>query len=173
MKRFLGAASAALILASSSALAQAPAQPPAPAMTPNAMSPSAQGDAMGNLDVDIIVAALNDPEGEIGKLSSLPTDATVEVVDLDVYMQGDVPATLTSALNAADDHGDAVRAALEGNSAIQAQLTAQNVDFSNVVGFGIDGSTLMVFVHDAADATNQSSNPQGDAAAGGPPAPAQ
>ena len=169
MKKLLGAASAvALLVASSSAFAQAPAAPGgmAPA-APGAMDPMAAG--AGEVSVDLIVAALNDPQAEIGKLSSAPADAQIQIVDLNTYLQGDGAATLNPAITAAEGQADAIRQALEGNSAIQAQLTAQNVDIASVVGFGVDGSTILVFTNASADA-----GAAGGAGAGGdaPAAPA-
>jgi hypothetical protein len=152
MKNLLGAASAAaILLAAGAAYAQAPGAPtPAPGF-------GIQGDAAAaapsaDVGVDVIVAALNDPQAEIGKLSSAPADAQIQVVDLTTYLEGADAATLTPALTAAEGQGDAIRSALEGNPAIQAQLTAQNVNVADVVGFGVDGSTILVFTNASADA---------------------
>ena len=180
MKHFLGAASAvAILLASGSAFAQgqypAPGAIPGAAQAPDAMAPAApslsiQGDAAADVSVDVIVAALGDTQGEIGKLSSLPVDAKIQIVDLNTYMlQGDAAATLTPALTAAEGQGDALRAALEGNAVIQAQLTAQNVSIDDVVGFGIDGSTIMVFTHGSVAGGAPAPSANGDAAAGATP----
>jgi hypothetical protein len=172
VKKLLGAASAvALILSSASAFAQAPAPEaaPAPGVAPGAMSPnppalSGQGDAA--VDVGTIVTALGDSQAEIGKLSALPPDATIQVVDLGTYLEGADAATLNPALSAAEGQADAARQALQGNSAIQAQLAAQNVDINSVVGFGVDGSTILVFTHGGADAGGAVGVPaQGDNAA--------
>jgi hypothetical protein len=115
-------------------------------------APAAGAEAAGDVSVDIIVAALNDPQAEITKLSSAPSDAQIQVVDLSTYLTGDGAATLNPAITAAEGQSDAIRAALEGNSAIQAQLTAQNVNIDDVVGFGVDGSTILVFTNASADA---------------------
>ncbi len=181
MKHLLGAASAvAMLLASGSSFAQgqyqAPAAVPGAAQVPGAMAPAApsmsmQGDAAADVDVATIVAALGDARGEIGKLSSLPVDAKIQIVDLDTYMlQGDAAATLTPALTAAEGQGDALRKALEANSVVQAQLVAQDISIESVVGFGIDGSTILVFTQgsvEGAGAPAPSAN--GDAAIGAPP----
>lgn len=154
MKKLLGVASAIAILAASgSAFAQAPA---APGMAPAAPMAAPAAD----VSVDLIVAALNDPQAEIGKLSSAPADAQIQVVDLATYLSGDGAATLNPAITSAEGQGEAIRQALESNSAIQAQLTAQNVNIADVVGFGVDGSTILVF-------TNASANAGGAGAAGG------
>jgi hypothetical protein len=153
MKNLIGPASAlAVLLAAGTAFAQAPGAPtPAPGFGIQGGDAAAPAPA-GDVSVDTIVAALNDPEAEITKLSSVPSDAQIKVVDLGTYLEGADAATLTPALAAAEGQGDAIRSALEGNSTIQAQLTAQNVNVADIVGFGVDGSTILVFTNASADA---------------------
>lgn len=169
MKKLLGVASAVAILAASgSAFAQAPA-------APGGMAPAAPMAApAADVSVDMIVAALNDPQAEIGKLSSAPADAQIQVVDLATYLQGDGAATLNPAITSAEGQADAIRQALEANSAIQAQLTAQNVNIADVVGFGVDGSTILVFTQAASgggDAAGAGAAGGGGEAAAPAPAP--
>jgi hypothetical protein len=169
VKKLLGTASAvALLIASGSAFAQAPAAPGG--MAP--LAPPMDAQAAGDVSVDTIVAALNDPQAEITKLSSAPADAQIQVVDLSTYLSGDGAATLNPAITAAEGQGDAIRSALEANSAIQAQLTAQNVAIADVVGFGVDGSTILVFTNASADAGAAGGAAGGGAAGGGAAAPA-
>jgi hypothetical protein len=167
MKNLLAAASAAaILLADAPAFAQAPGAPtPAPGFGIQGDA-AAAAPAAADVRVDVIVAALNDPQAEIGKLSSVPADAQIQVVDLNSYLQGDGAATLTPAITAAEGQGDTIRSALEGNAAIQAQLTAQNVNIADVVGFGVDGSTILVFTNASADAGAAAAAPGGAAGAG-------
>jgi len=169
VKKLLATASAvALLVASGSAFAQAPADPGG--MAP--LAPPMDAQAAGDVSVDVIVAALSDPQAEITKLSSAPADAQIQVVDLSTYLSGDGAATLNPAITAAEGQADTIRSALEGNSAIQAQLTAQNVAIDDVVGFGVDGSTILVFTNASADAGAGGGAPAGgDAPAAPAPAP--
>lgn len=156
MKNLLAAASAAaILLAAGAAFAQAPSQ------TPGAPTPAPgfgiQGDAAAPPSVDTIVAALGNTDAEIGKLATLPESATVEVVELDEFLQGADAATLNPALTAAEGQAEAVRTALEGNALIVAQLESQNVALEDVVGFGIEGSNVLVFVRQSTG--NADANP--------------
>lgn len=172
MKNLLGAAStAAILLAAGAAFAQAPS--PAPGAPTPAPGFGIQGDAApaADVSVDTIVAALGNTDAEIGKLAALPESATVQVVELDEYLAGNDAATLNPALTAAEGQGEALRAALQGNALILAQLESQNVQLEDVVGFGIEGSNVLVFVRQStgnADA-NPANAPGG--AVGGAPAP--
>jgi hypothetical protein len=169
MKNLLAAASAAAILLSAgAALAQAPGAPtPAPGF-------GIQGDAAAPPSVDTIVAALGNSEAEIGKLATLPESATVEVVELDEFLAGADAAALTPAVTAAEGQAEAIQTALEGNQIILAQLESQNVEIEDVVGFGIEGSNVLVFVRQStgnADA-NPANAPGGQVGAPPPVAPA-
>jgi hypothetical protein len=178
MKYTLGAASAvAILFAAGSALAQAPAPEGAPAPAPGfGIQGDAAAGAAADVGVDTIVAALNNTQGEITGLSSLPASATIEVVYLDEYMQGDGAATLTPAIAAAEGQADALKAALQANTTVMAQLQTEGVNIDDVVGFGIEGSNLFVFVQgaddDGAAAGAAAGAGMGGAGGGAAPAPA-
>jgi hypothetical protein len=176
MKNLLGAASAAaILLAAGAAFAQAPAPGgPAPGAPTPAPGFGIQGDAAAPPSVDTIVAALGNTEAEIGKLATLPADATVEVVELDGLLGGADAGALTPAITAAEGQAEAIQTALEGNQTILAQLESQNVEIEDVVGFGIEGSNVLVFVRQStgnADA-NPANAPGGQVGAPPPVAPA-
>ena len=151
MKKLLTAASAlTLLVATAPALAQAPggmAPGAPPAGGPNGVNAAADAD----VPLETIVAALNDPQLEIGELSTIPADAQILVVDLRTYLQADVAATLIPAITAAEGQSVAIQQAIQANSAIQAQLNSLNVDSTDVIGFGVDGGKILLFTNSSAD----------------------
>jgi hypothetical protein len=147
VKRLLSAASAVTLLTMSApAFAQAPGGV-APSVPPLGQQGGANGADGGDIPLETIVAALNDPQVEIGELSSIPATAEIQVVDLQTYLQADGAATLIPAITTAEGEKVAIQRALQANSEIQAQLNSRNIDPADVVGFGVDGGKILLFTN--------------------------
>ncbi len=151
---------------------QAPGAPtPAPGFGIQGGGAAGPADAAA-VPVDTIVAALGNTEAEIGKLATLPESAAIQIVELDGYLAGNDAATLNPAITAAEGQGEALRTAIQGNATILAQLDSANVELSDVLGIGIEGANVLVFVRQstgAADA-NAANAPGGQVGGGAAPA---
>jgi hypothetical protein len=147
----------ALISISGSAIAQAPA--PAPGAPGVVAAPAME------VTSDLIVAALNNTQTEVGELGSLSPGATVELVELTSYLAGPDAAQINVALTATEDDRDALRTALEANPTIMAQLQS-DVKIDNVVGADVSGDKILIFWQPMTD--RAAANPPGGAAAAAP-----
>lgn len=145
MKHVLLSAVAVLALGAGSAFAQAPADPLGGALGAPGAIPAPGAEAAAEVTPDVVIAAANGIDAEITELGSLAAGATVRVVPLDDLVSGAAGADVTAALTASEAKRDALRAALQGNAQIMAELQAQSISLDSVVAVdvGANGEVLI------------------------------
>ena len=136
MKHVLLSAVAVLALGTAPALAQL-----APDPGLGGMAPAAPGaEAAVDVTPDIVIAAVNGIDAEITELGTVAAGATIRVVPLDEMVGGAAGADVTAALTATQDKREALRAALQANTQIMAELQAQGISLDTVVAVDVGAS---------------------------------
>ena len=146
MKHVLLSTVAILALGAGSALAQAPADPGAALGIPGMGAGAAAGaEAAAEVTPDVVIAAANGIDTEITELGTLAPGATIRVVPVNELVSGAAGADVTAALTANEAKRDALRAAIQGNAQLSAELQAQGISLDTVVAIDV-GATGEVLV---------------------------
>lgn len=146
MKHVLLSAVAVAALGAGSALAQL-APDPGMGGALGAPSGGAAAGAEATMEVtpDVVIAAANGIDTEITELGTLAPGATIRIVPVDELVSGAAGADVTAALTANEAKRDALRAAIEGNAQLSAELQAQGISLDSVVAIdvGADGEVVV------------------------------